>query len=406
MNYKIIKKCQICNSKIFSFLNLGKQPLCDDLTIKPNDSNFYKLEIAFCKKCLTAYQKYNIDKKILFPKKYHYRSANTNDVLLGMRDLVNKIQKIRGSLKNKVVLDVGCNDGSLLDIFKKKGCKTYGIEPTNAFQEAKKKGHIIYNKYFDIKMSHILKKDLRNIDIITFTNVFAHIEDFKNLLQSLKNIITKDTLLVIENHYLGEVIKKNQFDTFYHEHPRTYSLNSFNKISNLLGLKILNYNFVRRYNGNLRVFLGTTKNTVVKLKLKKDLDNEKKILNNLKNFQKKVEKWKIKKKNYLIKLTNKHGPLPAKAFPGRASILINLLQLDKKIISGIYEKNFSLKTNKYVPGTNIKIIKEKYFTKKEHDKGLIINLAWHISSEIKSYLKKKLKYKGKIINIISNKDFK
>jgi hypothetical protein len=71
-------------------------------------------------------------------------------------------------------------------------------------------------------MSHILKKELRNIDIITFTNVFAHIEDFKNLLQSLKNIITKDTLLVIENHYLGEVIKKNQFDTFYHEHPRTY----------------------------------------------------------------------------------------------------------------------------------------------------------------------------------------
>jgi len=104
-------------------------------------------------------------------------------------------------------------------------------------------------------------------------------------------------------------------------------------------------------------------------------------------------------------LTKKFGPLPAKAFPGRASILIHLLQLNNKIISAIYEKDFSLKVNKYVPGTNIKILKEKYFTKKERDKGSIINLAWHISSEIKFYLKNKMKYKGKIIDIISNKDF-
>ena len=54
---------------------------------------FYKLEVKFCEKCLTAYQKYNIVKKRLFPKKYHYRSANTKDVLIGMNDLVEKIQK-------------------------------------------------------------------------------------------------------------------------------------------------------------------------------------------------------------------------------------------------------------------------------------------------------------------------
>ena len=405
MKYKIINKCQICNSKLFSFLNLGKQPLCDDLSIKPEDSIFYKLEIKFCKICLTAYQKYNIEKKTLFPKKYHYRSANTNDVLLGMKDLVKNVGIIKGNLKNKIVLDVGCNDGSLLDIFKKKGCKTYGIEPTNAFKDAKGKGHTIYNQYFDIKSSLYLKKNMKDVDIITFTNVFAHIEDFKDLIQSLKNLITKNTLIVIENHYFGEVIKKNQFDTFYHEHPRTYSLSSFNKISKLLGIKILNYNFVKRYNGNLRVFLGSSTKKRNTLRFKKDLNKEKKMIKDIKTFQKKVNNWKIKKKNYLIKLTKKFGPLPAKAFPGRASILIHLLQLNNKIISAIYEKDFSLKVNKYVPGTNIKILKEKYFTKKERDKGSIINLAWHISSEIKFYLKNKMKYKGKIIDIISNKDF-
>ena len=65
----------------------------------------------------TAYQKYNIEKKTLFPKEYHYRSANTNDVLLGMKDLVKNVEMIKGNLKNRIVLDVGCNDGSLLDYF-------------------------------------------------------------------------------------------------------------------------------------------------------------------------------------------------------------------------------------------------------------------------------------------------
>ena len=405
MKKNIINKCQICKSSLSNFLNLGKQPLCDDLRLKPNSSKFYKLQIKFCKSCLTAFQTHNVEKTKLFPKQYHYRSANTKDVLYGMKDLVKNITKVKKNLKNNVVLDVGCNDGSLLDIFKKKGCKTFGIEPTGAYIEAKKKGHYVYNNYIDIKSAKKIKNKLKKIDVITFTNVFAHIENFSELINSLKILISKETLLVVENHYLLEVIKKNQFDTFYHEHPRTYSLNSFDKISNLLNLKILKYNFVKRYNGNIRVFLGfspTYKNS----KIKVDLRNERKVIKNMKNFQKIVNKWKVKKKAFLKNLTNKYGSLPAKAFPGRASIIINLLSLDKNTISHVYEKNFSLKTNKFVPGTNIKILKEKYFNSKERKKGIIINLAWHISSEIRYYLRKNLKYKGKVIDIISKKDFK
>ena len=93
MSYIIIEKCQICNHRLNNFIDLGKQPLCDDLLSIPKKNIFYKLEVKFCEKCLTAYQKYNVVKKRLFPKKYHYRSANTKDVLVGMNDLVKKIQK-------------------------------------------------------------------------------------------------------------------------------------------------------------------------------------------------------------------------------------------------------------------------------------------------------------------------
>jgi len=403
MNYILIKKCQICNKDLKKFINLNKQPLCDDLLKKPNKNIFYQLKVKICTNCLTAFQVYNINKTRLFPKKYHYRSANTKDVLLGMKDLVNKIEK-KKNLKNKTVLDIGCNDGSLLDIFKKKGAVTFGIEPTNAYLEAKKKGHKVFNKYFNLNLSKILKKRIKKIDIITFTNVFAHIENFKDLIASVKKLISKETLIVIENHYLKEVIQKNQFDTFYHEHPRTYSLKSFYEVAKLLEVKIIDFNYVKRYNGNIRVFLNIAKSN--NPKLEKNLKLEKKIIIKYKLLQKKIEKWKKNKKKELLSFVKKNGPLPAKAFPGRASILINLLQLNDGIISNIYEKNSSLKINHYAPGTNIKILKEKLFKNKEIKNGVLINFAWHISKEIKNYVKKELNFKGKIVDIISKKDFK
>ena len=87
-------------------------------------------------------------------------------------------------------------------------------------------------------------------------------------------------------------------------------------------------------------------------------------------------------------------------------LLVIRLFIISKIISFIYEKDMSLKINKFAPGTNIKIKKEKSFNNIERRKGIILNFAWHISSEIKRYMKTKLKYHGKVIDIISNKDFK
>ena len=113
--------CEICNKKnLPTALYLGKHPLCDELikigSSKKNQT--YKIEIIFCKKCVTAYQKYQIPKKKLFPKNYHYRSKFTKDVTKGMKNLLNESKKIKSGLKNKIILDVGCNDGSLLDLYK------------------------------------------------------------------------------------------------------------------------------------------------------------------------------------------------------------------------------------------------------------------------------------------------
>ena len=144
-----IKMCEVCgNKKLSEVLDLGNHPLCDDLI--PIGSNKkcieYPIKIAFCDNCYTAHQIYQVPKKTLFSENYHYRARMTGSVLSGMSDLVDNCEKNIGNLKEKTVLDIGCNDGSLLNFFKKKGCKTIGVEPTRAALDSQ---HLTINKFFD-----------------------------------------------------------------------------------------------------------------------------------------------------------------------------------------------------------------------------------------------------------------
>ena len=101
MNYKIINECQVCGKKrLQSILNLGMQPLCDDLR-KKIITKKYKNKIIFCNNCYTVFQKFNVNKKKLFHKNYHYRAANTKDVLNGMKSLVSSCENFSGDLKKK-----------------------------------------------------------------------------------------------------------------------------------------------------------------------------------------------------------------------------------------------------------------------------------------------------------------
>lgn len=394
-----INKCEVCDStELIPKINLGLHPMCDDL-IKVGDERKnveYPIQIVFCDKCKTAHQKFQIPKQLLFPSDYHYRARFTGDVLKGMEALVDDLETKFGNLTGKRVLDIGCNDGSLLDFFYKKGAITFGVEPTSAHFDAAQKGHYITNTYFDktIAENHVKP------DIITFTNVFAHIEDLNGLLDNLKLLMKEDTLLVIENHYLGAVLEKNQFDTFYHEHPRTYSLNSFFHIAKKLGRQVVSVDFPSRYNGNIRVVIGNPNihGTLDMSEVASVLSTEAYFSEEMSVMNLEIKRWQIDKQAEILRAFAKYGKLEAKAFPGRAAIPIKMLGLTEDHIKCVYEKPGSLKIGYKVPGTNIPILSDDEIGNLA-EKPVILNLAWHIGSEIETYLRK-MGFCGKLINII------
>lgn len=408
MNNKVnqITLCEVCgNTDVPTVLNLGSHPMCDDL-VAFGDSrtcNEYPIEILFCRKCSTAHQRFQVPKEDLFPSTYHYRSRFTADVLSGMEGLVDSCISRFGELAGKKVLDIGCNDGSLLDFFRAKGAVTIGLEPTAACADAKEKGHITYNDFLSIEAADIIVKENGRPDFITFTNVFAHIEHLNEVLEALKRLMSSQTTIIIENHYLGSVLDGNQFDTFYHEHPRTYSFNSFVHMARSLERSLLGVEFPSRYGGNIRIFIGSNTESNAG-GFNSLLEREAGYFDKFVSMRVNIENWKRKKRDFLMAQFEEYGKLRAKAFPGRAAILVKLLDLNEDLISAVYEKPGSLKIGHYLPGTRIPILSDDELFALPDQAAPLLNLAWHIPKEIRGYLVEH-GYTGRIIDILSAEDF-
>jgi hypothetical protein len=402
-----IRHCEVCGTQnLRTVLDLGSHPMCDDLVAIGDTRRCreYPIEILFCDTCLTAHQRFQIPKSELFPPSYHYRSRHTADVLNGMRQLVAAYQQAFGGLVDKKVVDVGCNDGSLLSIFREAGAITYGIEPTSAAADAQASGHDVTNDFLSEAVASAFVAVHGKADVISFTNVFAHIEDLGSVIRSLKLLAGPDTVIVIENHYLGAILEKNQFDTFYHEHPRTYTGRSFWFIAEALGMRIARAEFPQRYGGNIRVFLAARGAADAEPEGWQALrDREAGYGEGLARLSAQIEKWRIAKRAALETEFDRFGTLEAKAFPGRAAIPIKVLGLDESRINAVYEKPGSGKIGHYVPGTRIPIRSDDDFVPAAGDRPLL-NLAWHISGEITGYMRER-GYQGRIIDIISSEDF-
>jgi SAM-dependent methyltransferase len=309
-----------------------------------------------------------------------------------MAELVTHVLAYKNE-KNRcyTILDIGCNDGSLLNLFKEGiDCLTIGVDPTDAILEVQASVDVTYQQFFTLETASEIKSKYGYPDVITFTNVFAHIEDFEGLLNALIELIGPETLVVIENHYLGSIIESKQFDSFYHEHPRTYSVNSFVVIAEKLGLNINHVEFPSRYGGNIRVTLSKELGTFENLD--QLLNSELNIPIKFELLQKSYEQWILDSKITVQELSSR-GPFIGKSLPARAVMLITSLGLTEKDMPFVFEKPGSPKIGSYVPGTRIEIRSDDELL--DFNSYPIVLWAWHISTEIRSYLKDK-KYLGAV----------
>ena len=397
-----INFCQVCNSEnIHEVLDLGHQPPCDNLlNLEDLDKKeiSYPLKAKFCESCALVQISHLVDDKELYYKDYPYLSGITSELVLHLNRLsIDMCHRFKISEKD-LVIDIGSNDGTLLKGFKKQGCNVLGIEPTNVAKIAQNKGIPTLQEFFSKKIALDIKKEHKNIKLITATNMFAHMSNLGDFIEGVLELMDDESIFLIENHYLLEIIKQLQFDSFYHEHLRSYSLISLKKLFDYYNLKIIDAYPVASYGGSIRVMISKNKNikssSNVDFQIKEELKFGLNKYETMLNFKKKTYEAKYKILDLAFNCKKNGLQFVGNSCSGRASTLVNFIGLTKDLMPYIAEQPTSLKLNKFLPGTHNPIVDNQIIIDEQPDYVLL--LAWHYSENISKYLIDK-GYKGKLV---------
>ena len=152
--YKQINKCRICNSKkLINIINLNDQYLQGSF-IKKNIPKPYSkkipLQLLLCTNCLLVQLRHTTSKNILY-RNYWYESGINSTMRNHLKNLAREASKMINKKNTKVqVLDVGCNDGTLLNFYNK-NFKKFGIDPSQIINKIKNKRINIVNDFFPLK---------------------------------------------------------------------------------------------------------------------------------------------------------------------------------------------------------------------------------------------------------------
>ena len=389
----INRKVCICKNKLKEKINFGNLPLINNYTIKKNLKK-YPTIISQCQNCLLIQLKYSMPDKLLFPNNYSYLSGNSKEKINNFASILAKIKKT-SKKKNPQILDIGSNDGSFLEIVKKKYPKVLGVEPTNTARNAIKKGINTIKKSLNFKLAKKILNKYSKFDFIIASNFFAQTNNLKEILKSIKLILDKKGLLIVEVQYLYELLLQKGFDSFHHEHVAYYTLSSITKLLEKYNLYVFDAEKLKVHGGMLRVYISLNKKPITK-KMKKILasENDRNIINKIKNLNLFRIKFSNKLNKFFYNLKKKGKKIYGMGAAPRACVMLNSANLTKNEIDLVGEVSKSLKCNKYVPGTDIMVRNEKKIIKDKPD--YVVILAWHLKRRIINLLSKK-GYKGNFI---------
>ena len=396
--------CLNCKKKINTvFLNLGKTPIANNFPKTKKKQKNYKLEALVCDNCFLVQVDPKCEPKDFF-KDYSYQSGHSTTWIKHCKKLSSILIKKFKLNKKNTILEIASNDGTQLDIFKKKGFKNLiGVDPSqNLSKLVKKKNIKVFTNFFSEKFSNTLLKKNIFPKIIIANNVIAHIPDINDFCKGISKLLQKSNgVASIEFHYLLELIKNNQFDSIYHEHHFYHSLYSLNHILKKNNLKIFDFQKINTHGGSIRIFVCFDQNKKYKIsqKVKNQINYEIQIgINKIKFYKKfkiKIDKIRNKFKNNFSKLLKKYKNISGYGAAAKATTFLNFMKIKKNNLKCIYDKN-PYKQGRFIPGSLTPIKSHEDIINDKPDAILI--LIWNLKTELKKQLNFTKKWKCKIIS--------
>lgn len=327
--------CRSCGGKTHRILDLGDQPLANNLLADPADPfDTYPLNVEYCQECHLGQLGEMVPPGKMF-NEYLFYSRASAPVVSEAKKLVDETCRTLLVYDNLFVMEIASNDGYLLQHYLKKGIPVLGIDPARGpANEAALHGVPTIQDYFDLDLAKTLPK----ANVIHAQNVLAHVPYLNDFVAGIAACLKPNGVAIIEVPYFGDLLRDGRFDTVYHEHSYYFTLQSLTMLFNRNGLGIRHWKHIDTLGGSLRLWVSRGPNWAGTCE-PSPLD-----------LQKKADAVRTGLREQLARL----GPIWGYGAPAKATVMLNFCELNAKQILRIADTT-PAKQGMYIPGTGIEV---------------------------------------------------
>lgn len=389
MIYKEEKHCRICGGKLIVVLDLGELYISD--FIKPGEEGVKApLVVATCNNCGLTQLKHTVNSDSMYKKHYWYRSGLNKSMVKDLEDIVRSIENIVELKDGDTVIDIGTNDGTLLNLYKNKELNKVGFDPAPNLRElAEKNCTCFINDYF-----WGVERLFWYAKVMTSIAMFYDLPDPNTFVDDIRKTLSPEGIWIIQFTDLLSMLKINAIDNLCAEHLELYRLLDVKNLVEKHGLEIFRVEYNKVNGGSIRIYVSFPGVYPVEESIEKSLMEEKEYLE-IDSIVKLYERFEIYKRkiNYFLTRFPKEN-IFALAASTKGNTLLQLMEWDKDQIRAIGEIN-SDKIGLVTAGTSIPIISEDKLS--YYESSLIIILAWHFKKTFAEILKHYIESDGVIL---------
>jgi SAM-dependent methyltransferase len=395
-------RCVVCGEGTpEGFLDLGNTALANKFLTKAELSTAeakYPLRVGFCNTCGHVQLTEAVPPSLMF-EEYLYVSSASDTLKAHLENLSSLIVERYHLGPDDLVIDVGCNDGTLLKGFKRYGVRTLGVDPAQNLAEfTSGNGIDRYIGFFNSKTAKGILEKWGKASVITATNTFPHIPNLRDFIKGLRVVLKPNGVFVAEMHYLLDMLEQGAFDTIYHEHISYWALHPMKYLFGRNGMHIVHAERLPLHHGQLRVFVQRQGESNADSSVTGILETERvqgiHRPETFRRFAQKTQQIKRDLWEMMSELRSQGKRIAGYGAPAKGNTLLSFLEIGPKSLDYIVDRS-PLKQGLYTPGTHIPVVAPERLLLDQPDYVLL--LAWNFVDEILQQQAEYRKRGGKFI---------
>lgn len=381
--------CRSCGATLrHDLLDMGAQPVSNALLPKSglaHGERFYPLTAMLCGVCRLGQLVNSPPAEVHFHKDYLYFSSYSSIWLSHCENYVREISERFDLRMGQQILEVASNDGYMLRFFKERGFQVLGIEPSESVANAAQSiGIPTEVRFFNEAAGAELARRGISPSLIIANNVMAHVPDLNDFVRGFPAVMSDHTVLTCEVHYLRDLIEKNQFDTFYHEHYSYFTIAAARRLFEANGLRLFDVERLPTHGGSLRLYgaLASSSHTAT-ARLMEHERAEDAFLGDpellVAEFQARVEETSSALTDFLRRLRREGKRAAGFGAPAKATTFLNIAGIRRTLLPFIVDSN-PAKQGRLLPGVHIPVLDPRAIAREQPD--YIVILPWNLRGEI------------------------